>query len=98
MASWHRFGSVHLSAKPFEMHYEMNFAPRALFDFEISGSQDLTETVSTLADLSRFIIADPRDPNSIPDELHSVIPNRKVPVRSPSESTYRLQSMLSIEK
>ena len=63
MASWHRFGSVHLNVKPSEMPYEMNFAPRALFDFEIPGSQDLTETGSTLADL--------RDPNSIPDELPS---------------------------
>jgi hypothetical protein len=71
MASWHRFGSVHLSVKPSEMPYEMNFAPRALFDFEIPGSQDLTETGSTLADLKRFLIADLRDPNTIPDELPS---------------------------
>lgn len=51
-----------------------------LFDSEKPGSQDLTEKVSTLADLSRFIIADLTDPNSIPYELHPVIPNHMVPV------------------
>jgi hypothetical protein len=64
------------------MHYAMNFVPTgtSLFDFEKPSSPDLTETVNTHSDLSRFIIADLTDPNSIPDELHSVIPNRMVPV------------------
>ena len=51
-----------------------------LFDFEKPSSQDLTETVSTLAHLSRFIIADLTDPSCIPYELHAVVPNRMVPV------------------
>ena len=51
-----------------------------LFDFEKPSSQDLTETVMTLAHLSRFIIADLTDPSCIPYELHAVVPNRMVPV------------------
>ena len=51
-----------------------------LFDFDKPSSQDLTETVTTLAHLSRFIIADLTDPSCIPYELHAVIPNRMVPV------------------
>jgi uncharacterized protein YjbI with pentapeptide repeats len=51
-----------------------------MFDFEKPSSQDLTETVTTLAHLSRFIIADLTDPSCIPYELHAVVPNRMVPV------------------
>src|SRR6266702_5078381 len=51
-----------------------------LFDFDKPSSQDLTETVTTLAHLSRFIIADLTDPSCIPYELHTVVPNRMVPV------------------
>jgi len=52
-----------------------------LFDFEKPSSQDFTETVSTLAHLSRFIIADLTDPSSIPQELYAVVPHRLVPVQ-----------------
>ncbi len=51
-----------------------------LFDFDKPSSQDLTETVTTLPHLSRFIIADLTDPSCIPYELHAVVPNRMVPV------------------
>lgn len=51
-----------------------------VFDFEKPSSQDLTETVSTLAHLSRFIITDLTDPSCVPYELHVVVPNRMVPV------------------
>src|SRR5262249_30687359 len=43
--------------------------------------QDLTATVSTLAHLARFIIADLTDPSSIPYELATVIPTTPVPVQ-----------------
>jgi len=45
-----------------------------LFDFEPPKNRDLTETVGTLARISRFIIADITDPRSIPQELYSIIP------------------------
>jgi hypothetical protein len=52
-----------------------------LFDFEKPSSRDLTETVSTLAHLSRFIIADLTSPRSIPNELRAIIPFLSVPVQ-----------------
>jgi hypothetical protein len=52
-----------------------------LFDFDKPASQDLTATVSTLAHLARFIIADLSDPSSIPYELATVVPTTPVPVQ-----------------
>lgn len=52
-----------------------------LFDFEKPDNRDFTETVSTLARMSRFIIADITDPNSIPLELQAIIPDLAVPVQ-----------------
>ncbi len=49
--------------------------------YQKPNSQDFTETVSTLAHLSRFIIADLTDPSSIPQELYAVVPHRMVPVQ-----------------
>ena len=52
-----------------------------LFDFDKPASQDLTATVSTLAHLARFIIADVTDPSCIPYELATVVPTTPVPVQ-----------------
>jgi hypothetical protein len=52
-----------------------------LFDFKKPSSRNFTETVSTLAHLSRFIIANLTSPRSIPNELHAIIPILRVPVQ-----------------
>jgi pentapeptide repeat protein len=52
-----------------------------LFDFEKPSSRDFTETIRTLAYLSRFIIADLTEPSSIPQELQAIIPDLEVPVQ-----------------
>ncbi len=53
-----------------------------VFDFDVPTNRNVTETVTTLARLSRFIIADITDPKSIPQELAFIVPDLpSVPVQ-----------------
>jgi uncharacterized protein YjbI with pentapeptide repeats len=44
-----------------------------LFDFDKPTNRDIHETVTTLARLARFVVADITDPKSIPQELVSIV-------------------------
>jgi hypothetical protein len=57
-----------------------NYLP-IMFDFSVPATRDTSETITLLARLSRFIIADLTDPSSIPQELEAIIPDLAVPVQ-----------------
>jgi uncharacterized protein YjbI with pentapeptide repeats len=61
-----------LDALRANLHSEHNYVP-VVFDFDQPFSRDTEETVTLLARMARFIIADITDPRSIPQELAAVV-------------------------
>ena len=64
-----------------------------LFDFDVPATRDITETVSLLARMARFIVADLTDPSSIPKELEAIVPDLAVPVQPLLEGAGRPYAM-----
>jgi hypothetical protein len=62
-----------------------------LFDFDVPATRDITETVSLLARMARFIIADLTDPSSIPKGVGG---HRPWPCRARSTAARRFVSAL----
>jgi hypothetical protein len=60
---------------------ELSYLP-VVFDFDPPTERNTLETVTLLARLSRFIIADITEPRSVPQELASIVPDLpSVPVK-----------------
>lgn len=50
-----------------------------IFDFDKPTQRDFTETILTLAGMSRFVIVDITNPSSSPLELQATVPNYMIP-------------------
>lgn len=59
---------------------EFDYVP-VVFDFDAPEDRDLTETVTLLARMARFVVADLTDPASIAQELQAIAPDVAVPIK-----------------
>jgi hypothetical protein len=59
---------------------QRNYVP-VLFDFDAPSERNVRETVTLLARMARFIIADLTEPSSLPLELEAIVPGVAVPVQ-----------------
>ena len=64
-----------------------------LFDFDVPGDRDVTETITLLARMARFIIADLTESSSIPKELEAIVPTLAIPVQPLLQGSTRPYSM-----
>jgi hypothetical protein len=71
---------------------EEGYTP-VVFDFLGPEDRDVTETITTLARMSRFVVADLTDPASIPKELEAIAPRVPVPIQPLIQGTQRAYSM-----
>ena len=79
---------------PFETNYAAETTLPIVFDFEKPASRGFTETISTLAHMARFIIADLTEAKSIPQELQRIIPDLpSVPVQPVLQASTEEYSM-----
>ena len=59
---------------------ERNYLP-ILFDFDKPTNRDTDETITLLARMARFVIADISDAKSVLQELRAIVPEVHVPVQ-----------------
>jgi uncharacterized protein YjbI with pentapeptide repeats len=75
---------------------QRGFVPM-LFDFTKPTQRDFTETIKTLAGLSRFIVADISNPKSSPLELQAIMPDYMIPfvpiIQDPEEPFSMFQDL-----
>lgn len=73
-----------------------------MFDFEKPSSRSLTETIVTLAGMSRFIVADLSCPRSLLHELSALVPRLQsvslYPIICSGEQPYAIFSDFSVYK
>jgi hypothetical protein len=66
-----------------------------LFDFDTLQNRDITETITPLERMSKFVIANLTDPSSVPAELQAIVPDSSVAIVPIIQKGHYRYSMLS---